>query len=199
MPLPCDMLTTFSRLWFNQSRFTRYWEEEYCHSFFLTPDYLSLKETEPQWNMLLRGSKYKRCRYFVHYVCKCLIRFVVNGSILLLILNRKNIDLADLVNHLIMSELYEDRDTHDTLTPAFRRSVDIIDMILRIEHCNLHTNTSWYSGLSETIEVMNSYNESLTFPGVCIQGNMKIVESLRGVCLAGYKARKACGAGYTAC
>ena len=46
-----------------------------------------------------------------------------------------------------MSELYEDRDTHDTLTPAFRRSVDIIDMILRIEHCNLHTNTSWYSGL----------------------------------------------------
>ncbi|MEK8581172.1 hypothetical protein P2R44_23640, partial [Escherichia coli] len=44
-------------LWFNQSRFTRYWEEEYrWHSFFLTPDYLSLKETEPQWNMLLRGS-----------------------------------------------------------------------------------------------------------------------------------------------
>ncbi|MGU4898422.1 hypothetical protein MAY22_23800, partial [Escherichia coli] len=38
-------------LWFNQSRFTRYWEEEYrWHSFFLTPDYLSLKETEPQWN-----------------------------------------------------------------------------------------------------------------------------------------------------
>lgn len=48
-------------LWFNQSRFTRYWEEEYrWHSFFLTPDYLSLKETEPQWNMLLRGSKYKK-------------------------------------------------------------------------------------------------------------------------------------------
>ncbi|WP_446496053.1 hypothetical protein [Escherichia coli] len=84
-------------LWFNQSRFTRYWEEEYrWHSFFLTPDYLSLKETEPQWNMLLRGSKYKkRCR-FVHYVCKCLIRFAVvnGGGILLLILNRKKYRLS---------------------------------------------------------------------------------------------------------
>lgn len=65
-------------LWFNQSRFTRYWEEEYrWHSFFLTPDYLSLKETEPQWNMLLRGSKYKKmplcplCLQMPYPICGC--------------------------------------------------------------------------------------------------------------------------------
>ncbi|WP_310592871.1 hypothetical protein [Escherichia coli] len=88
--------------------------------------------------------------------------------------------LADLVNHLIMSELYEDRDTHDTLTPAFRCSVDIIDMILRIEHCNLHTNTSWYSGLSETIEVMNSYNERPYIPGRVYTGVNEDIGSLYG-------------------
>ncbi len=79
-----------------------------------------------------------------------------------------------------MSELYEDRDTHDTLTPAFRRSVDIIDMILRIEHCNLHTNTSWYSGLSETIEVMNSYNERPYIPGRMYTGEYEDLGSLYG-------------------
>lgn len=79
-----------------------------------------------------------------------------------------------------MSELYEDRDTHDTLTPAFRCSVDIIDMILRIEHCNLHTNTSWYSGLSETIEVMNSYNERPYIPGRMYTGVYEDLGSLYG-------------------
>ncbi|HBA8456441.1 TPA: hypothetical protein J1138_004779, partial [Escherichia coli] len=146
-------------LWFNQSRFTRYWEEEYrWHSFFLTPDYLSLKETDSQWDMLLRGSLYKKDAALSIIFSNALsdFRLLMAGYLVAHFESQKNIDLADLVNHLIMSELYEDRDTHDTLTPAFRCSVDIIDMILRIEHCNLHTNTSWYSGLSETIEVMNS-------------------------------------------
>lgn len=170
-------------LWFNQSRFTRYWEEEYrWHSFFLTPDYLSLKETEPQWNMLLRGSKYKKDAALSIMFANALsdLRLLMAGYLIAHFESQKNIDLADLVNHLIMSELYEDRDTHDTLTPAFRRSVDIIDMILRIEHCNLHTNTSWYSGLSETIEVMNSYNERPYIPGRMYTGEYEDLGSLYG-------------------
>ncbi|WP_249823601.1 hypothetical protein [Escherichia coli] len=134
-------------LWFNQSRFTRYWEEEYrWHSFFLTPDYLSLKR-QNRSEYVTQAASIKKMP-LCPLCCKCLIRFaVVNGRYLIAHFeSQKNIDLADLVNHLIMSELYEDRDTHDTLTPAFRRSVDIIDMILRIEHCNLHTNTSCTAG-----------------------------------------------------
>lgn len=163
-------------LWLNQSRFSRHWEEEYrWHSFFLTPDYLSLEETDSQWDMLLRGSLYKKDAALSIIFANALsdLRLLMAGYLIAHFEPQENIDLADLVNHLIMSELYEERDTHDTLTPAFRRSVDIIDMILRIEHCNLHTNTNtnWYSGLSDTIEVMNSYNErpyisSRTYTGV---------------------------------
>lgn len=170
-------------LWFNQSRFTRYWEEEYrWHSFFLTPDYLSLKETEPQWDMLLRGCMYKKDAALSIMFANALsdFRLLMAGYLIAHFEPQKNIDLADLVNHLIMSELYEDRDTHDTLTPAFRCSVDIIDMILRIEHCNQHTNTSWYSGLSETIEVMNSYNERPYIPGRMYAGVYEDLGSLYG-------------------
>ncbi|MDU7758322.1 MAG: hypothetical protein E7J89_02605 [Enterobacter asburiae] len=170
-------------LWFNQSRFTRYWEEEYrWHSFFLTPDYLSQKETDPQWDMLLRGSLYKKDAALSIIFSNALsdLRLLMAGYLIAHFEPQKNIDLADLVNHLIMSELYEDRDTHDTLTPAFRCSVDIIDMILRIEHCNLHTNTSWYSGLSETIEVMNSYNERPYIPGRMYTGVYEDLGSLYG-------------------
>ncbi|EPS4380859.1 hypothetical protein [Enterobacter hormaechei] len=170
-------------LWMNQRRFSRHWEEEYrWHSFFLTPDYLSLEETDSQWAMLLRGRPYKKDAALSIMFANALsdFRLLIAGYIIAHFEPQKNIDLADLVNHLIMSELYEDRDTHDTLTPAFRCSVDIIDMILRIEHCNLHTNTSWYSGLSETIEVMNSFNERSYIPGRVYTGVNEDIGSLYG-------------------
>lgn len=170
-------------LWFNQSRFSRHWEEEYrWHSFFLTPDYLSMEETDSQWNMLLRGSPYKKDAALSIIFANALsdLRLLMAGYLIAHFEPQGNIDLADLVNHLIMSELYEERDAHDALTPAFRHSVDIIDMILRIEHCNLHTNTTWYSGLSETIEVMNSYNERPYISGRIYTGVNEDVGSLYG-------------------
>lgn len=170
-------------LWFNQSRFPRHWEEEYhWHSFFLTPDYLSLDETDSQWAMLLRGSPYKKNAALSIMFANALsdLRLLMAGYLIAHFEPQEKIDLADLVNHILTSELYEERDTHDTLTPAFRRSVDIIDMILRIEHCNLHTNTNWYGGLSETIEVMNSYNERPYIPGRMYTGVHEDFGSLYG-------------------
>ncbi|AXU98063.1 hypothetical protein CI789_22955 (plasmid) [Erwinia persicina] len=170
-------------LWINQSRFSRYWEEEYrWHSFFLTPDYLSLEETDSQWGMLLRGSLYNKDAALSIMFANALsdVRLLMAGYMIANFEPQENIDLADLVNHLIMSELYENRDTHDTLTPAFSCSVDIIDMILRIEHCNTHANTSWYHALSETIEVMNSYNERPYIPGRLYAGVNEDVGSLHG-------------------
>ncbi|WP_393970420.1 hypothetical protein [Kluyvera intermedia] len=170
-------------LWNHQSRFTRHWEEEYSwHSFFLTPDYLTQDETNSQWTMLLRGSPYKNDAALSIMFANALsdLRLLMSGYLIAHFEPQKNIDLADLVNHLITSELYEVRDAHDTLTPAFRSSVDIIDMILRIEHCNLHTNSSWYSGLSETIEVMNSFNERTFIPGRTYTGVNEDLGSLYG-------------------
>lgn len=170
-------------LWFNQSRFSRYWEEEYrWHSFFLTPDYLSLEETDPQWDMLLRGSPYKKNAALSIIFANALsdLRLLMAGYLIAHFEPQENVNLADLVNHLIMSELYEKRDAHDTLTPAFRYSVDIIDMILRIENGNLHANTNWHSDLSETIEVMNSYNERPYIPGRVYTGVNEDVGSLYG-------------------
>lgn len=170
-------------LWFNQSRFSRHWEEEYrWHSFFLTPDYLSLEETDSQWAMLLRESPYKKDAALSIMFANALsdLRLLMAGYLIAHFEPQEKIDLADLVNHLITSALYEERDTHDTLTPAFRRSVDIIDIILRIEHCNLHTNTTWYSGLSETIEVMNSYNERPYITGRIYTGVHEDLGSLYG-------------------
>ncbi|MCX8305678.1 hypothetical protein [Enterobacter pseudoroggenkampii] len=170
-------------LWFNQSRFPRHWEEEYhWHSFFLTPDYLSLDETDSQWAMLLRGRPYKKDAALSIMFANALsdLRLLMAGYLIAHFEPQEKIDLADLINHIITSELYEERDTHDTLTSAFRRSVDIIDMILRIEHCNLHANTNWYSGLSETIEVMNSYNERPYIPGRTYTGVHEDLGSLYG-------------------
>ncbi len=170
-------------LWFNQSRFSRHWEEEYrWHSFFLTPDYLSMEETDSQWDMLLRGSPYEKDAALSIIFANALsdLRLLMAGYLIAHFEPQENIDLADLVNHLIMSELYEERDTHDTLTPAFGCSVDIIDMILRIEHCNLHTSTNWFSGLSENIEVMNSYNERPYIPWRVYTGVNEDIESLYG-------------------
>ncbi|PWK94625.1 hypothetical protein C7431_110121 [Pantoea allii] len=170
-------------LWFNQSRFPRHWEEEYrWHSFFLTPDYLSLDETDSQWAMLIRGSPYKKDAALSIMFSNALsdLRLLMAGYLIAHFGPQEKIDLADLVNHIITSELYEERDTHDSLTPAFRRSVDIIDMILRIEHCNLHTNKNWYGGLSETIEVMNSYNERPYIPGRIYTGVHEDCGSLYG-------------------
>lgn len=170
-------------LWFNQRRFSRYWEEEYrWHSFFLTPDYLSLEETDPQWDMLLRGSPYKKNAALSIIFANALsdLRLLMAGYLIAHFEPQENVSLADLVNHLIMSELYEKRDAHDTLTPAFRYSVDIIDMILRIENGNLHANTNWHSELSETIEVMNSYNERPYIPGRVYTGVNEDVGSLYG-------------------
>ncbi|EMU9122713.1 hypothetical protein ACSPNK_003053 [Providencia stuartii] len=155
-------------LWFNQRRFSQHSEEEYrWHSFFLTPDYLSLEETDSQWAILLRGSPYKKEAALSIIFSNALadMRLLISGYLIAHFEPQKNIDLADLVNHLITSSLYEERDTHDTLTPSFQSSVDIIDMILRIEHSNLHTDSSWYSSLSETIEVMNAFNERPYIPG----------------------------------
>ncbi|WP_336957532.1 hypothetical protein [Serratia sp. KG1D] len=170
-------------LWLNQSRFPRHWEEEYhWHSFFLTPDYLSLDETDSQWAMLLRGRPHNKDAALSIMFANALsdLRLLMAGYLIAHFEPQEKIDLADLVNHIITSELYEERDTHDTLTPAFRRSVDIIDMILRIEHCNLHANTNWYSGLSETIEVMNSYNEKPYIPGRMYTGVYEDFGSLYG-------------------
>ncbi|MFW5404862.1 hypothetical protein [Pectobacterium carotovorum] len=170
-------------LWYHQSRFTRHWEEEYrWHSFFLTPDYLSQEETNSQWAMLLRGSQYKKDAALSIMFANALadLRLLISGYFIAHFEPQKNIDLADLVNHLITSSLYEERDTHDTLTPAFRSSVDIIDMILRIEHYNLHTNSNWYSGLSETIEVMNAFNERPFIPGRTYTGVYEDFGSLYG-------------------
>ena len=170
-------------LWFNQRQFSRHWEEEYrWHSFFLTPDYLSLEETDSQWDMLLRGSPYKKDAALSIIFSNALsdLRLLVAGYLIAHFEPQENIDLSDLVTHLSMSELYEERDTHDTLTPAFRRSVDIIDMILRIEHYNLHTNTTWYNDLSETIEVMKSYNDRPYIPGRMYTGVREDVGSLYG-------------------
>ncbi|MGG8885084.1 hypothetical protein ACQ9AN_27115, partial [Escherichia coli] len=79
-----------------------------------TPDYLSLKETEPQWNMLLRGSNYKKDAALSIMFANALSdwRLLMAGYLIAHFGSQKNIDLADLVNHLSMSELYEDRDTH---------------------------------------------------------------------------------------
>ncbi|MBK0127490.1 hypothetical protein IAE30_27500 [Pantoea sp. S61] len=170
-------------LWLNQSRFSRHWQEEYrWHSFFLTPDYLSLEETEPQWAVLLRGTPYSREAALSIMFANALsdLRLLMAGYLIAHFQLQEKIDLADLVNHLITSELYEDRDTHDTLTPAFRRSVDIIDMILRIEHCRLKTEKNWYGGLSQSIEVMNSYNERPYIHGRIYTSNIEDFGSLYG-------------------
>lgn len=170
-------------LWYDQSRFTRHWEEEYSwHSFFLTPDYLYKKDTDPQWNILLRGNPYKKDAALSIIFSNALsdMRLLISGYLIAHFEPQKNLDLADLVNHLITSELYEDRDTHDTLTPAFRTATDIIDIILRIEHCSLHTDSNWYGGLSETIEVINSFNERPYISGRIYSGVREDLGSLYG-------------------
>lgn len=155
-------------LWFNQRRFTRHWEEEYrWHSFFLTPDYLSQHDTSEQWMLLLRGNSYKRDAALSIMFANALsdMRLLISGYLIAHFEPQKNLDLADLVNHLISSKLYEERDVNEMLTPGFRSAVDIIDVILRIEHCNLHADSNWFNGLSETIEAMNSFNERPLIPG----------------------------------
>ena len=170
-------------LWHSQSRFTRHWEEEYrWHSFFLTPDYLSLEETNSQWKTLLRGNLYKEKAALSIMFANALsdMRLLISGYLIAHFEPQQNIDIADLVNHLITSKLFEERDTYDTLTPEFRNAVDIIDMILRIEHCNHHTDASWYSGLSETIEAMNSFNDKRLIPGRTYTGVRDDLGSLYG-------------------
>ncbi|MCL6747004.1 hypothetical protein [Kosakonia sp. R1.Fl] len=149
-------------LWYEQSRFTRHWEEEYrWHSFFLTPDYLYKKETCKEWNVVLRGDSYKKDAALSIIFKNALtdMRLLISGYLIAHFEPRENINLSELINHLITSELYEDRDTFDTLTSPLKAAADIIDIILRIEHVNTHTDNNWYHGLTETIEVMNSFNE----------------------------------------
>lgn len=149
-------------LWYDRNLFTRNWEKEYrWHSFFLTPDYLYQKETDSQWNILLRGDSYEKdaAQSIIFKNALTDIRLLISGYIIAYFKSQKNIDLTDLVNRLITSELYEERDAHDTLTPAFRNATDIIDVILRIEHFDPHADNNWYGSLSGTIEVMNSFNK----------------------------------------
>ncbi|OAT17461.1 hypothetical protein M977_04123 [Buttiauxella gaviniae ATCC 51604] len=170
-------------LWYNQSRFTRHWEEEFrWHSFFLTPDYLHQDVTGPQWNMLLRGNPYNKKAALSILFSNALsdMRLLISGYIIAHIESQKNIDLSDLVNHLLASELYEGRDSHDTLTPAFRTATDIIDIILRIEHINLHKDCNWYAGLSETIDALNSFNERPLISGRVHSGVREDLGSLYG-------------------
>ncbi|WP_244563433.1 hypothetical protein [Pantoea rodasii] len=170
-------------LWYEKSRLERHWEEEYrWHSFFLTPDYLNLQETDSQWNLMLRSGSYNEAAAQAIIFSNALsdMRLLISAYIIANIEPQEHVDLVDLVTHLLDSRLYEDRGTYDTLTPAFRDATDIIDVIIRTEHYNTHHDSSWYHGLSETIEVMNSFNERPLIAGRMYSGVREDLGSLYG-------------------
>ncbi|EOE5500433.1 hypothetical protein ACKTG8_004185, partial [Cronobacter sakazakii] len=170
-------------LWYEQSRFTRHWEEEYrWHSFFLTPDYLYRKETGQEWDVLLRGDSYKKdaALSIIFYNALTDMRLLISGYLIAHFETRKNINLYELVNHLIAAELYEDRDAFDTLTSPLTTATDIIDIILRFEHLNTFRDNYWYDSLSGTIEFMNSFNKRTYISGRTYSEVMEDLGSLYG-------------------
>ncbi|ELY4070210.1 hypothetical protein SMY38_003978 [Cronobacter sakazakii] len=170
-------------LWYEQSGLTRHWEEEYrWHSFFLTPDYLYQRETGKEWNVLLKGNSYNKDAALSIIFNNALtdMRLLISGYLIAHFESRKNINLYELVNHLVSSELYEERNTFDTLTSPLKTATDIIDIILRIEHLNTSTSNYWYVSLSETIEVMNSFNEREYISGRTYSAVMEDLGSLYG-------------------
>ena len=170
-------------LWNEKSRFSRYWEEEFrWHSFFLNPDYINLEPSGPQWTTMLRGGTYneKAASAIIFSNALCDMRLLISGYIVANLEPQGNIDLADLVNRLGLSSLFEERDDNDAATPAFKTATDIIDIILRIEHYRPQNHDNWYGALSETIEALTSFNERPLISGRVYSGIKDDLDSLYG-------------------
>ncbi|ENI4901960.1 hypothetical protein ABX112_004622, partial [Escherichia coli] len=110
----------------------------------------------------------------------CDMRLLISGYIVANLEPQGNIDLADLVNRLGLSSLFEERDDNDAATPAFKTATDIIDIILRIEHYRPQNHDNWYGALSETIEALTSFNERPLISGRVYSGIKDDLDSLYG-------------------
>jgi len=160
-------------LWYKQSNSSRYWNEEYLwHSFFLTPDYLNKETKTSEWNMLLKGNPYneKAAKSIIFANALVDMRLLISGYLIVNFEPNVNMDLVDLVDHLLESKLYEDRDINESITPKFKTATDIIDVILRMENSNRQEDNNWYNQLSLTIESLNSFNERPMIPGRIYSG-----------------------------